>query len=68
MSSDSEWKVISVYGHQLEQTLNELSENKYEVVFVERVNKKWTIIAHLLTIGKRKTERVIGFTPPGGLK
>lgn len=63
MASELEWKVISVYGHELEQTLNELSGNKYEVVFIERVGKKWTIIAHSLKIGKRDPDRVIGFSP-----
>jgi len=64
MKSETGWRVMSVYGHELEKLLQQLSDDGYEIVSIDRSRERWTVIAH--TTDRQTTKgNAIGFRPPG---
>jgi hypothetical protein len=47
MASDVRWKVVTVPGHDLEARLQQLTEEQYEIVNIDRSGTHWTIIARI---------------------
>ena len=45
MASDMRWKVLTVPGHDLEARIQELTDEEYEIVDINRSGIHWTIIA-----------------------
>jgi hypothetical protein len=63
MKSDIRWSVVTVYGHELEIRLQQLTDDGFEIVSVDRTDTQWTIIAH--TANRPETKgKTIGFRPP----
>lgn len=61
MKAEFKWHVVTVPGHQLEDKLNEMTHDQYEIVQVERSDSDWTIIARRSVLNEPKGQ-VIGFT------
>jgi hypothetical protein len=47
MASDVRWKVLTVPGHDLEARLQQLTDDDYEIVDIDRSGTHWTIIARI---------------------
>lgn len=46
MESEIQWHTERVFGHCLENRLQSLTGERYEIVNVEKSKNKWLIIAH----------------------
>jgi hypothetical protein len=46
MESEIQWHTERVFGHCLENRLQSLTSEGYEIVSVEKSKDKWLIIAH----------------------
>lgn len=62
MKTEVVWKVDTVAGHMLEETLNELSREQSEVVHLDRTGTYWTVVTRRAEHPGVKN-RTIGFTP-----
>jgi phage repressor protein C with HTH and peptisase S24 domain len=60
MQSDVRWYTVTVLGHELEKKLQELTNDGYEIVSIEKTASKWLIIAHQ-TRKNRPSKNPIGF-------
>ena len=58
-TSKTEWKVIHVDGHELETSLNMLSEQGNEIFSVQYTNPQWTIV--YCKNAKEEGKRSMGF-------
>ncbi len=63
MSSDVKWKVIKVPGHDLENRLQQLTDDDYEIVSLDRRGTEWNIIART-SARQSKKGTPIGFRAP----
>jgi len=61
MKTDFVWKVFRVQGHLLEEKLNELTRDQYEVVTIAYTEGDWTVITRVSGHAHPKG-KVIGFS------
>jgi len=46
MHSEIQWHTVTVLGHQLEEKLQSLTNEGYEIVSVDKNGSRWMIVAH----------------------
>lgn len=54
MASGVHWKVLTVPGHDLEARLQQLTDDDYEIVDIDRSGTHWTIIARISDLLAKK--------------